>query len=163
MRARANRRRLGPAHCCIPLLGLLVLVMAMTPLPARAAQIDPPAVAVCDEASRLASVVQAEAFSQPDEAHIAIAQIVAGEAQRREMTVCQLTERTWFVSVWQYAQRHPHSWTMHQFTDVQPWAYEIASAVLAGELGDATRGARHFDGAPCGNVLWQAGQVWFCD
>lgn len=145
------------------LLAAVMLALAMRATPARAAELEPPAVAVCDEVSRLASVVQAEAYSQPHEAHVAIAQIVAGEAARRGMTVCALTERTWFVSVWQYAQRNPQSWTMRQFVTVQPWALAIAEAVLSGTAEDLTRGARHFDGAPCRGELWQSGEIRFCE
>lgn len=145
------------------LLAAVMLALAMRATPARAAELEPPAVAVCDEVSRLASVVQAEAYSQPHEAHVAIAQIVANEAARRGMTVCALTERTWFVSVWQYAQRNPQSWTMRQFVTVQPWALAIAEAVLSGTAEDMTQGARHFDGAPCRGELWQSGEIRFCE
>lgn len=145
------------------LLAAVMLAFAGTATPARAAETTERPFVSCDDTARLASVIQAEAYSQPHEAHVAIAQIVAGEAERRGMTVCQLTERTWFVSVWQYAQRNPQSWTMRQFVQVQPWAYELAAATLAGQGEDATRGARHFDGAPCGVVLWTAGQIQFCE
>ena len=139
----------------------LALWLAMMPAAARAAHPEPEPV-TCVEADRLASVVQAESFSQPREAQVAIAQIVSAEAGARELSICALTARTWFVSVYRYAQAHPASWTMRQFTTVQPWALELAERVIAGVEPDVTGGAQHFDGRPCGAVLWQAGQTWFC-
>ena len=169
---RANRRRLGPAHlhpspglrlCGVFLALWIGFTLSIAQAASPYAQTEPDAVAPCDAANRLASVIQAEAYSQPDEAHVAIAQIVANEAQARGMTVCELTERTWFVSVFRYGLSHPSSWTARQFVNVQPWAYDIAQAVLDGAIADATGGARHFDGAPCGYVLWTAGQTFFCE
>lgn len=111
---------------------------------------------------RLAGIICAEACGQPWPARVAIAQIVTAEASRRRMTVCELSERTWFVSVYRYALAHPDSWTARQFAAPQPWAVELARAVLDGRLPDATQGAAHFDGADHAEpALWHAGQIRF--
>jgi hypothetical protein len=117
---------------------------------------------VCDEAARLAGIVETEAYSQPFEAHVAIAQIVAREAESRHMDICQLSERTNFVSVWLYAEAHPESWHAARFAAPEDWAILLAGLVLTGALPDATHDARHFDGADHAEpALWQSGQIRF--
>lgn len=141
-----------------------LLALAAWPHPAHAAEVETGAMVLrCDEPSRLAGIVETEAFSQPTEAQIAIAQIVFAEARSRAMTVCALSEQTHFVSVYRYALANPGSWHARQFAHVEPWALSLASDVLAGVLPDFTRGAGHFDGADHTGepTVWQSGQIRF--
>ncbi len=113
----------------------------------------------CDAVARLAFVAETEAFTQPVRAQVAIMQIVAREAAMRNMSICALTERTNFVSVWHYAQARPESWTARQLGHPQTWALELGADVLAGRVPDETGNAGHFDGnwtAPdCAFVIGQ--------
>jgi len=148
------------------LMALLCIAAAPSP--------DVSTIAPCDEAARLASIIQSEAYSQPGEAQIAIALIVVRESKSRGMTICALSERTNFLSVWHYAQAHPDSWHARQFAQPRAWALLIARAALAATddrsssdrldaVGDEVlRGAAHFNGAPCGRVLWTSGETYFC-
>lgn len=126
-----------------------------------AARIPPPE--VCDDREELASVIQAEAFNQPYEAQVAIAQIVKMEADKRGLSVCALTRLTNFVAVRLYAQSHPGSWTARQMDNPLEWSLIIADDVLRNELPDMRQGAMHFDGVdrPGVPIIWQAGQTRF--
>ena len=110
----------------------------------------------CDEPFRLAGALDAEGRSQPDDVRMAMAAIVVSEARSRQMDVCELTERTHFLSVWHYAQQYPDSWHAQQFAQPSQSSLQIASNALAGQYNDLRGGAMHFDGA------WWADDDWQC-
>ena len=110
----------------------------------------------CDEPFRLAGALDAEGRSQPDYVRMAIAAIVVIEARSRGMNVCELTERTHFLSVWHYAQQYPDSWHAQQFAQPSQSSLQIASNALASQYNDLRGGAMHFDGA------WWADDDWQC-
>lgn len=143
---------------------LVLIVMIMSIKVVHAAIPDElalPSVIVCDETLRLAGVIETEAMTQPIKAQIAIAQIVAAEATSRNMDICQLTENTWFVSVYRYALAHPNSWHARQFAAPQTWAAELAREVLLGQLPPALPGYGHFDGRSHGGDEIVIGQTYF--
>ena len=115
-----------------------------------------PTVVGCAETFRLAGALDAEGRNQPEYVRMAMAAIVVIEARSRQMNVCELTERTHFLSVWHYAQQYPDSWHAQQFAQPSPSSIQIASNALAGQYNDLRGGAMHFDGA------WWADDDWQC-
>ncbi len=110
----------------------------------------------CDEVFRLAGALDAEGRSQPEYVRMAMSAIVVREARSRQMSICALTERTNFLSVWHYAQRDPFSWHAQQFARPSESSLRIARDALAGQFDALRNGAMHFDGA------WQQGDAWAC-
>jgi len=130
-----------------------------TPSPTPTRILQPtaqPTMLGCDEPFRLAGALDAEGRSQPDYVRMAMAAIVVIEARSRGMNVCELTERTHFLSVWHYAQQYPDSWHAQQFAQPSQSSLQIASNALAGKYNDLRGGAMHFDGA------WWADDDWQC-
>ena len=130
-----------------------------TPSPTPTRILQPtaqPTMLGCDEPFRLAGALDAEGRSQPDYVRMAIAAIVVIEARSRGMNVCELTERTHFLSVWHYAQQYPDSWHAQQFAQPSQSSLQIASNALASQYNDLRGGAMHFDGA------WWADDDWQC-
>lgn len=146
-------------------VALVFLLLNVVPAPAHAMQPEefamPAARVETTDARRLAGIVCAEACGQPWPARVAIAQIVAREAAGRGMTIVELSEQTWFVSVYRYAVAHPDSWHARQFAEPPAWALELADDVLAGRLPAVLPGYGHFDGQSHGGLELVIGQAYF--
>jgi hypothetical protein len=141
-------------------------------LPTPTSEPLPPAVAApdgCDQTFRLAGSIDAEGRNQPLPVRMAIAAIVVAEAQSRRMTICELTERTHFLSTWRHARLNPWSWAAQQFEHPSESSTEVARVALTGQYSSLRGGAMHFDGAfwadndwRCRpNFLWKGGTTCF--
>ena len=131
----------------------------------------PPAVpnSSCNEPFRLAGSLDAEGRNQPLAVRMAMAGIVVAEAQRRRMNICELTERTNFLTTWRYAQLNPWSWAAQQFKKPSESSTLVARIALTGQFYGLRGGAMHFDGAfwedddwRCRtDVIWKGGTTCF--
>jgi hypothetical protein len=131
----------------------------------------PPAVpnSGCNELFRLAGSLDAEGRNQPLAVRMAMAGIVVAEAQSRRMNICELTERTNFLTSWRYAQLNPWSWAAQQFKKPSESSTQIARIALTGQFYGLRGGAMHFDGAfwqdddwRCRtDVIWKGGTTCF--
>ncbi len=144
-----------PAPSVQPVSGIVWSAPAWTPTPAPPSTPRPTSLP-CDETFRLAGALDAEGRGQPDFVRMAMSAIVVDEARSRSMTICELTEDTYFLSVWHYAQWFPGSWHAQQFAQPSESSVQIARGALGGQFNALRGGAMHFDGA-----WWDAG-VWQC-
>jgi hypothetical protein len=123
----------------------------------------------CNEPFRLAGSLDAEGRNQPLAVRMAMAGIVVAEAQSRSMNICELTERTNFLTSWRYAQLNPWSWVAQQFKKPSESSTQVARLALTGQLYGLRGGAMHFDGAfwedndwRCrSDVIWKGGTTCF--
>lgn len=125
-----------------------------------AVRVQPPE--ICDDRHMLAFLIQTEAFSQPDAAKIAIAQIIKREAASRGITICALARFSWFVAPYRYLLAHPDSWQARQWHQIQWWSDQMADDVLHERLPPALPDSfGHFDGRSHGGDEIVIGQTFF--